>query len=527
MSRQTFFQGTLILVAAGLATKILGFVNRIVLSRVIGAEGIGLYQMAVPTLYLVITLSTFGLPIAISKMVAEAETKKDAAKVKNILRVSLAIVTVLSIVFTTLMIIGAPLISRYLLTDPRAYYSLISIAPIVPIVAVSSILRGYFQGRQNMIPTATSQMTEQAVRIVTVFVFATLLLPYGIEFAAAGAMIGIVIGELFGLLVLLYNFRKVNVKKVLGGRRQPVQAVKRAKKTFQEIIRIAVPVTTSRFIGSVTFALEPVIVAQSLALAGLTAALSTSLYGQLAGMAIPLLTFPTFFTYSLSVSLVPAIAEVSAKKNRQMIRRRIYQSLRIALIIGAPCTVLFYVFADPLGSFIYGNENVGRMLKIMAPLFLFLYFQGPLAAVLQGLDHAGAAMKNSVFGAIIKSIAIFALASQPQLGIDGVAMAINMGVVVVTLLHFFSVVKLVGFALDLKDFAKVGVIMVIMSLFASHTYQFLIDHHFEPLVSLITSITAASVCYILLLVVARVLGQQDIARIPWVGGYFAPFFPRR
>src|SRR5690606_3924736 len=170
-----------ILVSAGLITKLMGFIDRIFLSRIVGAEGMGLYQMAVPTMYLVITLTQFGLPIAISKLTAEASVKNDHKKIKSILKISLLLVTALSIVFTTAMIVGAPMISKYMLTDERVYFSLIGIAPIVPIVAITSIIRGYFQGKQNMIPTASSQLIEQFVRIIVVLFLASYFMRYGVE----------------------------------------------------------------------------------------------------------------------------------------------------------------------------------------------------------------------------------------------------------------------------------------------------------------------------------------------------------
>ena len=313
MSKQSFFKGTLILVGAGLVTKLMGFINRIFLSRIIGAEGMGLYQMAVPTMYLVITLTQFGLPIAISKLVAEASVEKNHTKVKSILKISLLIVSFLSVIFTTAMILGTPFISKYLLTDQRAFYSLIGIAPIVPIVAITSIIRGYFQGKQNMIPTASSQLVEQFVRIFTVLLLATYFLPMGVEYASAAAMVGVVIGELAGMLSLLYQFKKNNLKSIWIGSKMK-DALQRHAETIKGLLRIAVPVTSGRLIGSLTFWIEPIVVAQSLAIAGLTTAAATAYYGQLQGMAIPLLTFPTFFTYSLAVSLVPAVAEAHAKK---------------------------------------------------------------------------------------------------------------------------------------------------------------------------------------------------------------------
>ncbi len=207
MSRQTFLKGAFILIIAGFITKVLGFINRIVMARIMGAEGVGLYMMAVPTLLLVITLTQLGLPVAISKLVAEAEAAGDRGRMKRILVVSLSLTSILSVVFTVIMIGFAPLISEKLLTDARAFYPLVAITPIVPIVALSSVMRGYFQGRQNMKPSAFSQVIEQVVRITLVAVMANAFLPMGIEYAAAGAMVSVVIGELASLGYMIFVFK--------------------------------------------------------------------------------------------------------------------------------------------------------------------------------------------------------------------------------------------------------------------------------------------------------------------------------
>jgi stage V sporulation protein B len=166
-----FLKGTMILMMAAFITRILGFVNRIVVARFIGEEGVGLFMMAFPTLILVITITQLGLPVAISKNVAEAESKGDIRKVKKILVVSLSITLGLSIIFTPALILLAPYLTEALFTDDRIYYPLVAIAPIIPIVAISSVIRGYFQGRQNMKPSAYSQVIEQVVRITLIAVF--------------------------------------------------------------------------------------------------------------------------------------------------------------------------------------------------------------------------------------------------------------------------------------------------------------------------------------------------------------------
>jgi len=214
MTRQTFLQGALILIIAGMITRFLGFINRIVVARLIGEEGVGLYMMALPTLFLVITLTQVGLPVAIAKRVAEANAVNDQNRIKSILIISLLITSVTSVLLTIAMILGAPFIASHLLTDERTLYPILAISPIVPIVAISSVLRGYFQGKQNMKPQSYAQVIEQVVRIAFVFFFIKLLLPYGVEFAAAGAMFSVIIGEFVSLLYMLHQFKLRKTKKM-------------------------------------------------------------------------------------------------------------------------------------------------------------------------------------------------------------------------------------------------------------------------------------------------------------------------
>lgn len=153
------------------------------------------------------TLTQFGLPVAISKLVAEAEARGDKQKTKRILVMSLAITGTLSLIFTPLFLWFAPIMAENMLTDPRTVYPLLAITPVVPVIAISSVLRGYFQGRQQMSPLAMSQVLEQVARISLVAGCTTAFLPYGIEFAAAGAMVSSVIGEMISLAYLLIAFR--------------------------------------------------------------------------------------------------------------------------------------------------------------------------------------------------------------------------------------------------------------------------------------------------------------------------------
>lgn len=521
MSKQTFLKGTLILILAGFITRVLGFINRIVVARFIGEEGVGLYMMAVPTLVLVITITQLGLPVAISKLVAEAEAQGDYRKIKKILVVSLSVTGALSIIFTPAMILLAPFLADHVFTDDRTYWPLLAIAPVVPIVAISSVIRGYFQGKQNMRPAAASQVLEQIVRISLVALFTSAFLPYGIEFAAAGAMISAVIGELISLLYLATMFK---VKKKIKIRRKFFKSVMNGKETFNQLMSIALPTTGSRFIGSISWFFEPIVVANSLAIAGVATSLATKQYGGLTGYALPLLMLPSFITYSLSTSLVPAISEAMAQKKLKLVEHRLQQALRLSIVSGGLACVVLYVFAEPLMIVMYGGSQSAIFVQVMAPFFIFHYFQGPLQAVLQALDLAKAAMINSLIGATVKTALIFALATRPSLGIMGAALAIVIGIMLVTLLHFATVMKVVPFTIYVKDYVKSGLTMVISGVIGYFVYENLFVNG-QIVMRLLIALGVTSTVYCLLLLLLNLVEKDEVKRIPLIGGHLARFIP--
>ncbi|KAB2338685.1 stage V sporulation protein B [Cytobacillus depressus] len=508
-----FLRGTIILLAAGLVTRVLGFINRIVIARFIGEEGVGLYMMAFPTLILAVTITQLGLPVAISKNVAEAEARGDKAKVKKILVVSLAITISLSIIFTPALILLAPYLSKTLFTDSRTYLPLLAIAPIVPIIAISSVIRGYFQGRQNMKPAAISQMLEQLVRILLIAAMTKAFLPYGIEYAAAGAMLASVIGELSSLIYLMATFK---IKKKFRVRKHFFKYVKSGRSTFNELMCIALPTTGSRMIGSLAWFFEPIVVAHSLAIAGVAAIAATKQYGALTGFALPLLMLPSFITHSLSTALVPAISEANSRNNKRLIEYRLQQALRLAFLTGGLAVVVLYVLSEELMNVMYGSSSGASFIKLMAPFFIFYYYQGPLQATLQALNLARAAMINSLIGAIVKTAVIFMLASQPAFGINGVAMGILVGFVLVTLLHFATVLKAISFTFYIRDYLKTFFVMGISG-WAGYWLLKNLNSDVHLVVQVLLISMVITLIYFFLTLLLGLVHKEEINRIPWIG----------
>jgi stage V sporulation protein B len=525
LRKQTFIQGAMILLAAGVLNRILGFVPRIALPRMIGAEGVGLIQLVYPFTIVMLTLIAGGIPLAVAKLVAEADSKEDTRAVSKILRIAVTLSLTLSFIAAFGCLGLSELISSRIMTDSRVHTAFLMMIPVLPLVAVSSVWRGYFQGKQNMIPTALSQTTETLFRIVLTLLFVWLFLPYGLELAAAGAVLGMVAGECAGLLVLWVQFTR--------DRRAPLEEQPKSQihstvklKTKQEtsylrkLLQTAIPVTGSKMIGSLSYLLESILTAQSLAAAGVAAAIATAQYGALQGMVIPLLLLPGALTYSLAVSLVPSLSEAASRGDWSTIHIRLHQSMRLAIVTGAPFVVLMGLLAGPICTLLYGNDSMADMLRWMAPIAIFLYMQAPLQAALQALNRPGTALFNTFAGAAIKLILIVQLATQPQYGILGAVIAIGVNMVLVTLLHWISVARLTGFRMQPLDFVKVTAAMIVMSAVALWIWNFNLLR--QNSLNLIIAAFFAIVVYLLLLTLLKLIDRHDMARVPIIGRFFRP-----
>ncbi|MEX2461467.1 MAG: stage V sporulation protein B [Paenibacillaceae bacterium] len=510
-------KGTLILLVAGIINRILGFIPRIALPRVIGAEGVGLYQMGYPFLIVIITIITGGIPLALAKLIAEAETQGNQARIQKLLWSCLTITVSLSITFTVICISAASWITQHLLTDARVYYTFMWMSPIIIIVSISSVLKGYFQGRQNMIPTAVSQVGETLMRIFFVLIFAYMMLPQGVEYAAAGAMAGVLVGEICGLMMIMYFY--LQNKKVyfsfLKANIGTITAYKPNIKIIRRIFRISLPVTASRLVGSLSYFLESIAIVQSLAIAGVATATATAQYGMLQGMIIPIVLLPSALTYSLSVSLIPSLSEAAARNDMLTIHKRLQQSLRLALVTGAPFAVIMYVLADPICHYLFNITGLNIMLKMIAPVALFIYFQAPLQAALQALGKPGSALVNTFIGATFKLVLIYLLATRPSFGILGAIMAININIIMVTLLHWHSVSRLLKFSMQISEFLKVGVSMLIMGLACYAIMNTIWTHHI--LLRFLASSVIGVLIYLICVTLFKLVNKYDYRRIPWIG----------
>lgn len=439
MARAQLLRGAAFLTLAGVLVKILGAAYRIPLARLIGEEGIGLYQMAYPIYLVFSSLSTAGMPVAISKLVAEGVARGDLAGVQRLFRGSLALLTGLGLIGTIVMAGGASWFTRHLVANPRAYPVIISMAPAVALMAIMSAFRGYFQGWQEMRPSGLSQLWEQGVRVVVLLVLAILLLPHGVEWAAAGAAFGATAGALAGVTYLIWKYQKfqtgLQLPKDSRGRNWSAPWLRR-------LCRLALPIATASILMPLMQTVDSILVPSKLQQAGYSVLQATTALGQL-GNAWAVVYLPLIVTTALAAGLVPAISEALAGNNLKQLKERICEGYRVAAWVLPPAATGLFVLGQGIYRLIYGGAPTW-ILSAMAPGVFFLGWQQVTAAILQGLGRPGLPLRHFGLGCVVKAILTWSLVGRSDVGIYGAAVATVAGSAVTAVLNLIYVCGLTG-----------------------------------------------------------------------------------
>lgn len=431
----SFIRGTAVLMVAVFLSKLLGFVFRIQFMRIAGEEAVGIYMTAYPAFIFFLSLVQLGIPIAIAKVIAELDAKGEQHRIPAVMKTASLLTFLTAVVFIPTSVLFVPYLAGTLLGNPASASALYAGIAIVPIAAIGGLIRGYFQGIARIEETAWSQIIEQFFRIMLITWALPLILSHDNQALNAGyAMLITLLAEAVSVLYLLFKYKQQRKKAVQ-------QATDKNRYPMEPILAVALPSSGSRLFGTFTWFLEPIIFLRALSLSGITAVAATSLYGVISGVLVPLLLFPAFIPYALSVVLVPAVSGAIASSNKQKLRDRIHLALRLSAITGAFAATVFYIHGEALAIKLFHVTEGASYMTLLAPIFFFYYIQSPLYSILQATGDAKAGMMNSVYGGVAKLSVMFVLASQPGLQETGAVLAIGFGVLITSFLHIATIRK--------------------------------------------------------------------------------------
>lgn len=428
MKKSKFIKSTFILLIGGFITKILGMLIKIVMTRLVGTEGIGLYMLIMPTFTLLIAVAQLGMPVAISKLVAE-----DKRNNKNLVFSSLPISITLNILIMFVLLFLSPYISTNLLNDTRTSLALKAIGFVLPFISISSILRGYFFGKQKMIPHVVSNITEDIIRLIILLIGIPIFLKQGLEFAIAFIVLSNIISELTSIVVLFFflpKHFKISKNDFIPNR-----------SNTREIFAISLPTTASRLIGSIGYFFEPIILTFFLLKNGYSNNFIVTEYGILNGYVMPLLLLPSFFTQAISQALIPIVSNSYANNNVNYAKNKIKQALFFSLLIGIPATLIFLLIPNIPLKLIYNTNEGLNYIKFLAPICLLHYIQSPISSSLQAMGKAKDSMMGTLFGMIIRTIMLI-IGCNLKIGIWGLIIATASNIIFVTIYDSIKVKQL-------------------------------------------------------------------------------------
>lgn len=411
-NKQFLLRGTLILTLTGFLSRIIGFFYRIFLSQTIGAEGMGIYQLIFPIHSVCFAVAVGGIQTAISRFVAARTALKDEQGARDIFFIGTFLSVLLSLLMSWIVYRNSPYIAAVLLGEERCVSLLQLMALSVPFGTFHSCVNGYYYAKKSTVIPAATQLLEQCARVAASYLFYLVLLRDGRALTPMIAVVGILGGELVSMiaatLFILWDFNKASYQ--LSKMTTPFHHLK-------EIITLSVPLTGNRLLINLLNSVEAILIPGRLRMFGLDNTSALSIYGILTGMSLPLILFPSAITNSVSVMLLPAIAEEQAKENHAAISKTIGMTIKYCLILGFLSTGFFFFLGDTLGMLLFKNEFAGTFIKTLSFICPCLYLSTTLTSILNGLGSTTLSFVQNTIGLVIRIL--FVLFIIPTYGIQG------------------------------------------------------------------------------------------------------------
>jgi stage V sporulation protein B len=432
-----FFKSALLLIVAAFLGECIEFLINMVLARELGEEGLGLYMSILPTVLFIVVIASLELPISISKFVAE----QNVIFHRSMLMHALKFATVCTVVFSLLALWILPIIPVFERYHPLVPWLFLC---LIPIIAFSSVARGYFMGAQKMGKIAFANFLRRAgqlILLMTLFMFTS----FESEVALLVALCTLIASE---FLVLSFLFIAFLIQmRVL--KREP-RANLSGSKVRKSLLEVSIPTTGLRIFHAATFAVKPFFIKETLVRAGMVDSLAMVQYGKMAGVAFTIGFFPAFIAHSLLIVLIPTVSEAYSRGDTARLRSLLRKVMLLTAIYGIPAVAVFYFFAEPLTSLFFENSPAIRYLQLLVPYFLFHFFVIPMQAYLIGLGLVKDAFVHALYSTVFSFVMMYVLGSNPSFQMDGIILGMNMGAILLTFLHYLTICKKIGVNIFLK-----------------------------------------------------------------------------
>ena len=426
-TQKSIVSGMTVLSLVGLICKIVGALYRIPLAWLIGDEGMGTYQLVFPTYNMLLTISSAGLPVAISRMVSFSLAKDDPRNAKRIFKMALWMLTALGFLTMMLMIVMSPSLAQRS-GDPSTQPGFVAIAPALLLVCMMSALRGFMQGQQNMVPTAISQLIEQVGKVFVALPLAWFGMRISVAYAAAGVLLGTSIAEGAALFYMYLIYRKRNASFACLPQKEGEQPM-RPGMLAGKLLSLSIPITLGACIVPIAGFIDSGTMLNRLMYAGIPYEEALGLYGRYSGYVITLINVPTALAVAIAMSLVPSISSAMARGDGKQMRRQSALGLRLSFVVGLPCSIGMSMLSEQLLDLIYQFSTsealrvTGELLSLSSLTIVLFTVVQSTSGILQGLRKQRIPMYTLMAGVVVKVILNYVLIGRAEIHIYGAPIA--------------------------------------------------------------------------------------------------------
>lgn len=506
MKKQSLIKGTFILGFAGIFSRCIGMCFRIPLTILVGDEGLGYYQMAYPLYMLFIAIAS-GIPLAMSKMISEQNAKLNEQGILEVLKQALLLMIILGLGTSSIILLLSNKLINLFKWDYKSYYSLIALGIAPLFIAVVSVFRGFFQGLQNMTPTAISQILEQIARVIVGIGLAIILLPKGSEYAAGGATLGAAAGGLFGGVYLVTKFKKV-IKDF------KVKKVKFNAGIMDELLKNAVPISLGAAVGTIMNVIDSIMVPRRLLQAGFSSKEAAVLYGQLTGKAAVLVNVPLTVSAAICASVVPIISEAYALHNKNKLNENILSSIKISMVIALPALCGLYFLSSQVLNLIFRDQAKGAMILRYSSLTIpFIILAQTTTIILQATSSKKMPIVNLLIGCIVKMIITGVLVPIPNINVYGAIIGTISAYLVAVILNVILIKKKMNLKIDITEvFIKPAYSSIAMILLVVFVYIKVYNYTMSNSIACLISVLLGIISYGVFMILTRTVDYRKIVK---------------
>ncbi|MBO5373149.1 MAG: polysaccharide biosynthesis protein [Lachnospiraceae bacterium] len=424
--------GTLLLSFSGILCKIIGFFYKIFLSRTIGTEGLGIYHLIFPISTICFAITVAGLSTALTKYIAEYR-EKDPASVGKFLRCCLFFSTLLSLAATGIVTHFSSFIAKNILLEERCAPLIRILALSIPLSSLHACIHGYYYGKKQAAIPAISSLVEQSIRVFFVFLAFQIQKESGGSIDTSTAVWGLVVGEgasfLFCITALMFSSDLFQKPKNTGTVKHP----------SRKLLLYAIPLSTNRLTLTLFSSFESILIPSRLRLFGYTQTDALSIYGVLTGMALSAVLFPTVFTNSISVMILPTISEADSRGDYKKIHQTIRRTILGCLLLGSVCTFALLLSGKWIGQYLFCNSLAGKFIVLLSFICPFMFLSSILSSILHGLGFPGYPFLINLCGSIVRILFVYALI--PVYGLKAYLMGMLCSQMLTSLLSVVTIMK--------------------------------------------------------------------------------------